>query len=300
MTTAPPQRVYTNAVAELLAHAVDYAGLFPPAALSMDAAAREFDTQRRGPDRWALGRFVVAAGQLDALAAARRALGGAPWPVSVLLTDTKLTVPRYDDLAPLLRVEAFEIKAASVAQIQAAQALVGLAPELYVELPADGDLGTLLSAVKALGAAAKIRTGGVTADAIPAPEAVAHFIVACVHAGVRFKATAGLHHLIRGQYALTYEPGSPHATMFGYLNVFVAAAFAHQGAPLHVVRQVLEEGDLAAFTTSAAGDTLCWRDRCLTPDQARATHAAALVSFGSCSFSEPLAELHAARLVDAA
>ena len=82
MTAPPPPRVRPQALAELLAHAVDYAGLYPPAALSMAAAVREYETQRNGAYSWALGRFVVAAGQLDAFVAARGTLGGDAWPLS--------------------------------------------------------------------------------------------------------------------------------------------------------------------------------------------------------------------------
>ena len=83
-----------------------------------------------------------------------------------------------------------------------------------------------LAVLSAAGARAKVRTGGVTEGAFPASHALARFIQSCADAGVPFKATAGLHHPLRGEYRLTYEPGSPHGMMFGFLNVFLAAAFA--------------------------------------------------------------------------
>ena len=72
-------------------------------------------------------------------------------------------------------------------------------------------------------ACAKIRTGGVSADAIPSAAQVAEFLAACAEAKVPFKATAGLHHPLRSVQKLTYEPGSASALMHGFINVFVAA-----------------------------------------------------------------------------
>jgi len=57
-----------SALRELMTGLIDYAGLFPPAALEMDAAVRNYEAYLRGPDAWALGRFVVPAARLEDLA----------------------------------------------------------------------------------------------------------------------------------------------------------------------------------------------------------------------------------------
>jgi hypothetical protein len=54
----------------LLAHAIDYAGLFPPAQLDMPGAVAEYESYLASSDAWALGRFVVPAARLRELAAA--------------------------------------------------------------------------------------------------------------------------------------------------------------------------------------------------------------------------------------
>jgi hypothetical protein len=292
-----------KALHALLAHAIDYAGLYPPAALSMEAAVQEYSKQRAGLDAWALGRFVVGMDQLGAFVAARRALAdtGAKWPLSVLVTRNE--GPHGRDLSgdtDVLRVEAVEAKASSPAEIEALEWLTALAPELYVELPSEADLEPLLRAVRALGARAKVRTGGVIPSAIPTAESVARFMRACVDADVPFKATAGLHHMLRGEYALTYEPDSARATMFGFINVFVAAALAIEGQPVSVLTAVLEERRLRAFKIDArTPDMLCWREHCLTRDQLHHAREHALTAFGSCSFAEPIAELARAGLTSA-
>lgn len=291
------------ALRELLAGAIDYAGLYPPAALSMAAAVQEYARQRVSLHAWALGRFVVGMEQLAAFVAARRALGdaGAKWPLSIVVAHNE--GPHGRDVSgdlDILRVEAVEAKASVPAEVERLAWLRELAPEVYVEVPNNADLGPLLTAVCALGARAKIRTGGITASAIPGADFVARFMHACVEAAVPFKATAGLHHLMRGEYALTYEADSARAVMFGFLNVFVAAALAMQGRPPSVLEDVLQERNFRAFQidVSAPGE-LCWREHCLTRDQLRAVRKRTITSFGSCSFAEPIAELAQVGLVPA-
>ena len=93
MTTGPGHRV-ARAADALLAGAIDYAGLFPPAALDMAGAVSEYASYVRSGDRWALGRFVVAASRLEELRAAHEALRAEsvpnertqPWRVSAVLS----------------------------------------------------------------------------------------------------------------------------------------------------------------------------------------------------------------------
>lgn len=305
MTALPPPLpiVKSRAVSALLAHAIDYAGLYPPAALAMADAVREYQKQRFGPDAWALGRFVVGAAQLAAFVAAREQADAVHWPLAVLGTgnvaDDVRLVSAAHAYSGTLRIEAIEARVTSAANVAGLAPLKQLAPELYVEGPLTDDsaaLEALLIAVRSLGARAKIRTGGVTPEAIPPAPTIAEFLQACVACGVPFKATAGLHHLVRGEYPLTYEPASARATMFGFLNVFVAAALAQTNAPLAVLIAVLEEREVRAFESRDGGAQLCWRDRCLTSAALQRMRDASLHSFGSCSFQEPIAELAAARL----
>src|SRR6185436_15978516 len=99
----------------------------------------------------------------------------------------------------------------------------------YIEIPVSGDPAPLATAVGRAGGRLKVRTGGVTADAFPSAADLARFLRAAVQAGVPFKATAGLHHPLRAEYRLTYEPGSACGTMFGFLNLFLATAFVSAG-----------------------------------------------------------------------
>ena len=66
-----------HAIDALLDELIDYAGLFPPAALDMSPAVDAFARHRAGPLAEALGRFVVPVGRLGSLACWRSTMRGA-------------------------------------------------------------------------------------------------------------------------------------------------------------------------------------------------------------------------------
>jgi hypothetical protein len=288
-----------SAARALLADLVDYAGLFPPAALPMEQAVAEYARWRRSPEAWMLGRFVVPAGRLAELSRAADAHlpepgAGDPWALSALLGpdvygESALVTAFNAGSAGRAVVDAVELKAASAAEAEAALAALppGLAP--FVEVPLDGDLDAILAVLEARGARAKARTGGVVPEAIPSPADVARFIAACARAGVPWKATAGLHHPVRAEHALTYAGDSPRAVMHGFLNVFAAGALARAGASPSDLEAVLREGDPSALRLGR--DALAWRDLRASTDQVREARRSFATSFGSCSFEEPVAGL---------
>ncbi len=285
----------------LLASLVDYAGLFPPAGLGMDEAVAEYARWRRSPEAFMLGRFVLPVGRLVEMRRAADAYlpepGAAePWRLSALLgADVRGGAAAVDGFnrgaAGRAVVDTVELKAASPEEADAA--LEALPPGLtaFVEVPLDGDLEALLARVKAGGGRAKVRTGGVVAEAVPDPAALARFVASCAEAGVPWKATAGLHHPVRARQALTYETDAPRAWMHGFLNVFAAGALARVGAPLADLEGVLREEDAHAFRFDADG--LRWRDRVLPTEALAASRSDFACSFGSCSFAEPVADLRA-------
>ena len=147
-----------------------------------------------------------------------------------------------------------------------------------------------LESVKHAGVRAKVRTGGTAADAFPTAAQLARFIVRCAELGVPFKATAGLHHPLRGEQKLTYAADSPSATMFGFVNVFLAGAFARAGMDERTIARLLEERDAAAITFG--DDAVRWRRHAIMLDELRDARASFALAFGSCSFREPIDDLH--------
>lgn len=290
----------TGALRALLAGVVDYAGLFPPAALDVPEAASRYAAYRAADERWMLGRFVVPAARLtDLLQTRTRHAGTDRWPVSVIagpnLIEDVAAIERHDRGRPLLLVDSIEARLATPAEIERhAPAAAGY--ELFVEVPVRDDPGPALRAVHDVGAFAKIRTGGVTADAFPSAREIARFMVRCAELSLPFKATAGLHHPIRAAYRLTYAADAPSGTMFGFLNVFLAAAFVCAGVGEADATAILETTDPRAFTFD--GDDVAWRGRRLSMDQLTDARASFARSFGSCSFEEPVADLKTLSLLD--
>lgn len=287
----------------LLEGIVDYAGLFPPAALPMRAAVTEYAVHRSGDASWMLAAFVIPAARLDEFAAAVAALDApppGPLPLSLLLgADPLADLDRaagFESEHPgLVKIDAVEFRPAQAQAVAAVAARLPGRAQLFCEVSWEGEVSAMLAAVRAVGAFAKLRTGAVTADLIPPLPAVARFLRACRTAGVGMKFTAGLHHPVRAPYPLTYEPGAPVGTMHGFLNVFCAAAllFAHDAAEATLLA-VLSETDPHAFRLGADG-SLGWRAHELDAAMLRDVRARFARSFGSCSFSEPVHDLQELR-----
>lgn len=297
----------------LLAGAVDYAGLFPPAGLEMAEAVRAYASHRTSPQSWMLGRFVVTAARLRELHGQLAGAGppaGGPWRLAALVgrdfhadLESIQWINRAAADRPSTRLAMVDACEAGVDSVVAVDRLArALAPEAlavsYEVDPALPERPAVLAAIRAAGGAAKIRTGGLEPAAIPPAGAVAAFVWDCIVSGVPFKATAGLHHPLRGLHPLRADPAGPSAVTHGFLNLFTAAIVGAaawesgtiggaEGAAL--LERVLAETDPAAFRLGPDG--LRWRDRHVTAATIERLRSRTIRSFGSCSFDDPVAGL---------
>ncbi|MEZ4588829.1 MAG: hypothetical protein R2909_20850 [Gemmatimonadales bacterium] len=282
----------TRPVQSLLAGAIDYAGLFPPAGLTMADTVRNYESYRRSDDAWALGRLVVAAGRLEELARARGEAGiEEPWGLTVTLGadwDADREAIEAFERVETCRVEALEGRTPDPGAAERLAGLRGSGRALYAEVAPTGALDGMLGALARTDLSAKIRMGGVTPELIPPVSAVADFLAALWRTSLAFKATAGLHHPVRSDFALTYRPDSPRATMHGYLNLVLASLLAETGADHALVSSALSETDRAAIVVDASG--IGWRSHRFGADAIHALRSR-FHGFGSCSFREPLDEL---------
>jgi len=259
----------------LLEALIDHAALFPPASMDMPEALDADSAARAGEHAWMLGRFICPASRLGELPAAAPRL-------SIVLDGGEGDLEAVHDAR--LAGRAVELVEARIdpAWIPDTQELVraklGEGVDAFWELAPGRGLRGAVAAVREARAGAKIRCGGATAA--PSLEAVAEFVAACRDAGVRFKATAGLHHAIRA--------GDAH----GFLNVLAAAVFAHaDGLGADELVPLLAEEDSTAFAVDATG--LALHDHRATAQQIAEARRDLFVAYGSCSFDEPVDDLTA-------
>ena len=293
-----------KAVDALLAGLVDYAGLFPPASEGMREALENYASYRASDDRSALGRFIVPVSRLNEIENAGRDLmprdaGEEPWRLSVLVAGD--VGPAGEEMLGFNRrhqsgstdgyavIDVAELKAGTTDDVARQRSELPMSFTPYFEIPIGGNVAPLVKAIARAGARAKVRTGGVTPESIPPAGEVIAFIAACQREAVPFKATAGLHHPIRGSYKLTYEPAGPVGKMYGFVNVFVASALIYAGESEGTGMAALEESDTSAFAFE--DDAIVWRDKRISAEQIEASRRDFSISFGSCSFREPIDEL---------
>src|SRR6476646_10849273 len=296
----------------LLVRSIDYAGMFPPCQLELEAALKNQAQYLRSTDAWMLSAFVLPVKQFGA--------------AKQLLTE-------FDPIHPL-QVSALGPKTENAADFCAALAKTDAAirslsahnvdlvsvNQLEMFLPDDVDsqslsearstLGSLPTVLEAPSSRAeqaialvaelnsnadsptfgyKLRTGGVTADAFPTSAQIAQALVTAATHQLPIKFTAGLHHPIR-QFRDEVK-----TKMHGFLNVLGAAVLSaeHQWAADQAVT-MLEDEDPRLF--SFTDDFFAWRDWKI--DTERLQYRRKFVrSFGSCSFDEPRDDLRALNLL---
>jgi hypothetical protein len=294
---------------EFLRGIIDYAGLFPPTSLDMARAVASFATYSEGEDRDLLGRFILSATRLDEFSSALEASrltteNSAPWRLSVIpaaannVQSERIRAFNQAQGAAHSRVrttiDAVEMPVRSIDEVHRAAMEFGKF-DLFLEPTGVDDQSELLKSIAGAGAAAKIRTGGTAPGSTPAASTVIGFIAKCAELGLRFKATAGLHHALRDEYPLTYAADSPRGTMYGYLNVFLVAAFMRDGLPDAALYDLLQESAPSAISFDESGAT--WRGHTVDARQLRATREKFALSFGSCSFTEPVEEARQLHLI---
>ncbi|HEY8562369.1 MAG TPA: hypothetical protein VIL74_18475 [Pyrinomonadaceae bacterium] len=292
--TAPKESVRI-----LLTEIVDYAGLFPPSQLSMPEAVINYATYRNSNYNWMLGRFVLPAARLDEFMETAREFilrdSKQSWRLAVLAgEDIYQTIRQIEDFnakhAPHVVCDVLEVRANTESKIENTVNALPKFMTAYFEIPLDDRLPDLVTALAIHKQRAKIRTGGTSAEEFPPTRTIIRFIRTCLAANVAFKATAGLHHPLRCFKPLTYEADAPRGTMNGFLNLFLATGFARAGFKPIILEEILEDEFEESFEFTENG--VAWHgDYFLSTWQLGFVRQKSIISFGSCSFDEPIEDL---------
>ena len=234
----------------------DHAGMFPPAELNLREAVQAYREYQQGGHAFALQCMVVRAKDLDVLESA----------LHENVRDLQLSVVAAgDDLDAVWKhldrempIKMFEMKATEPSQVARLKKMLPAGMEAYVELPMDLQDMQLADTVTEVGLHAKLRMGGVVAETFPSIAIVASMLRDLFKRGLAFKATAGLHHAVRGRYPFTYREDSARGMMHGFMNLLSAATLVWFGGEKDEVVEKLEEEGLLAWRVTE--HSIRWRD----------------------------------------
>ncbi len=291
---SPPHKQSLNT---LLSEMIDYAGLFPPSMVSMEQAVENYAAYRKSANAWLLGRFVLPVARLAEFleAAEGKFVDGDPWRLSVLAgEDINATIREIklfnSQNAGRAVCDALEVKANTVSKIENTVAALPEDLDAYFEIGTGDNFVDLVTTLSMRKQRAKIRTGGTTREDFPPSREIIRFVRSCMAANVPFKATAGLHHPLRCFRPLTYAADAPKGTMHGFLNVLLMTGFARESYRVALLEELMEEEFDEAFTFRENG--IGWRnEHFLTDGHVQRLRKKGMISFGSCSFTEPVEDL---------
>jgi len=311
----------SSATRALLTEIIDYAGMFPPASLSLEEALANYDSYRMTAEAWLLARFVCPVVRLDDLVRTRSAAGqSAPLRVAAVLTATNTPAEfdrvLHDGLEAIDRigistdvvVQSLELRLPSslarsrseemsefVNKYVAAVGVSRLIGELYLETPTAAPMDEAVPALVAgltstptdaagTRSGLKFRCGGPSPEDVPSVRSLAAALHATIRGGIPFKATAGLHHPLRN-----YDHAT-QAWMHGFINLFVGAVLvADQNLRRSDLEAILSSTEPAEF--SFGERTVGWRRLCIENASVVRARADRATTFGSCSFTEPRDDL---------
>lgn len=308
------------ALRTLLDGLIDYAGLFPPAALDLSRAVAEYARLRDGPEAWMLGRFVVSCGRLPEArtqAIDFPAKDGRPWRFAVLVgggeteTDVLGRLHSEGDILAAVRgrggvprpfvVEALEtrlpgdvlsssrperVRSFAVRVLETLEDAVPSTIELYVEgLPGEGDPAidrAIIEGLAGVGGSAKI---GIKVRCGGQDDSSFPPVSRIANILTHCK-TWGVPVKFAGGLHWPIRRTLRDRTYHGFMNVLGAAALVHAG--------VIEGPDVAACvgetepTAFAFQDgVFSWRARRASVQAVSKARKGMVVGFASSRFDEP-------------
>ena len=301
---------------------IDYAGLFPPANLDLKSAFNNYlDYLSNSLYSCILAKFICPASklaELDKLIQNEKieltkqislsVLGSSSVHSSEFLDSVSRDVSLISDFnsqfSGKINIDAFEVRLPNdifsfkgddvlydIIKFTAEKLnkINGKPIPVFFEAQPNENLSVLAEALSKFDktggkAGYKLRTGGVEASAFPASEKIAFAIKSCRDFEIPMKCTAGLHHPIRH-----YNDGVK-TKMHGFINVFSAGILnVCFNLSEVVITEILEDEDAEDFHFSES--SFGWKEYHVLASLVQEAREQFLISYGSCSFDEPVEDL---------
>jgi hypothetical protein len=305
-----------------LSKLIDYAGLFPPANLELKYAFNNYlDYTVNNPYSWIVAKFVCPASKLAVLEkliqdekielannVSLSILGSSSVHSSEFIESISHDSDIISDFISIysdkISADTFEVRLPddifSFKDDNVIYDIIKLASEkiakvygkpfpLFFEAQPNENLTALAKAISKYNvsggkAGYKLRTGGVEASAFPPSGKIAFAIKACGDFGIPMKCTAGLHHPIR------HYNESVKTKMHGFINVFSAGILnVCLNLPEDVMTEILEDEDAGNFHFS--DNSFGWKEYRILTSRIQEAREQFMISYGSCSFDEPIDDL---------
>ena len=308
----------------LLNKIIDYAGVFPPTKLPLEKAFEIYNSFYPGEYDWMLSNFIIPANKLDGITILLKDnyQNDKVYPFSILgssgATEEEFLVNLKSDLQSWkqflesntgrVETKAFEVKLpieliARQNSEETAMFIESVSDDISQNI--EGEISLFFEGVldeewktniKVLAegiqqhndnypnSGLKLRTGGIEKSAFPSPEQVAYTIRTCLDHQIPMKCTAGLHHPVR------HFRDEVNTKMHGFLNIFCAGAIAiRHNISEHEMIKLIEEEDPSSFKFT--DEKFTWDNYEIPIDDIEYSRKSLLISYGSCSFDEPLEDL---------
>lgn len=322
--------VLSNSLKHFLNSLIDYAGLFPPAGLKLEDAFINYLNYLKSDFNFALSGFIIPVSRLEEFAPLIKSseFPESPVKLSLLTTSGKSLSESKDkiqkdilycknfleEFSGSVLLNAFEVKMPDeifdhtspdqcnefISYVtENLNKLSDEAPVVFFESIQGTDwkknFSSVIDAVYENNqgkykSGFKLRTGGLIPEAFPDSNQIAFCIRKCLDSKVPMKFTAGLHHPFR------HFDKSIGTKMHGFVNVFGAGitAMRHDISD-EGIAEMLEDENPANFKFT--DDFFSWKEWETECDDIDFTRRELVISYGSCSFDEPLDDLKSLNLI---
>ncbi len=309
---------------------IDYAGLFPPAKLSLTESLDNYCKYKNGNYAWMLRRFVCPVSlfpELETLHSKYKP-GKPVIEISATIKSSDIIEEFQNNLSndlsiwnaysqhmgDFIKINSVEIKLpaelvlgrdakkiSSFIEFIYGKILQNISENVFVFFEGITDEnpkenlkavieGIELHNLKQFNSGFKLRMGGISPESVPDVSLIAFCIRECLDKKIPLKFTAGLHHPFRDFSEHDYTRRN------GFVNVFAAGIIAMRHNISNTgMEEILndEKKDNFVFTD----EFFSWKDWKINIEDIEFARKNLVLSFGSCSFEEPVDDLKSFNLI---